>query len=155
MNSFLLVAYRGIARAGDDDLVVVLQAKVGPGVSVEHAQTWQRRPVPHLDRVVPQPAIFQPINLQFEFWRHFRGKESQGTQPTLTQRRSWCRRTGGSRQGCNTNLQKRVWQWMWLKIVESLQEHFVIHSLTLYFTSIFVMEYNGCWTSGRVPRSGS
>ena len=39
MNSFLLVAYRGIARAGDDDLVVVLQAKDGPGVSVEHAQT--------------------------------------------------------------------------------------------------------------------
>ena len=37
-------------------------------MSVEHAQTRQRRPVPHLDGVVPQPAS----NDQFEFRRLFR-----------------------------------------------------------------------------------
>ena len=77
------IAYRGVARARDDDLVVVLQAEDRPGMSVEHAQTRQRRPVPHLDGVVSQPAI-NPSVPSFDSGALFGVKASVLIHPQFT-----------------------------------------------------------------------
>ena len=50
-------------------------------MSVEHAQTRQRRPVPHLDRVVPQPATGREE--EFEFWRSFSSSDCDSPRDDL------------------------------------------------------------------------